>query len=242
MARARINENGELVNAETGEVLGNIRDKPVVFNSNGAESKSLEELGVLMPDPPDENSNERREVFSDEREIKSDENQERMDEKRPVDEKLRTDANVRKVNRPAVKSKYFVNDDSFFIIRFGLVQKEDGRFMPIRDDLVMDYPNSESHWVKFRMWNYAEELKWKSDCMEYSSKSKTQVLNFERLNEMKIRFLMLEWSFGEYDDRLRLLHCDGRLSDESYGVFMGMYPSIANTIVDMMNSVLENHQ
>ena len=53
---------------------------------------------------------------------------------------------------------------------------------------------------------------------------------------------MLDWSFGEYDDRLKLLHCDGKLSDESYAMFMGLYPSIASTIVDMMNLVLESNQ
>ena len=53
---------------------------------------------------------------------------------------------------------------------------------------------------------------------------------------------MLDWSFAEHDDRLKLLHCDGRLSDESYAIFMGMYPSIASTIVDLMNLVLESNQ
>ena len=66
--------------------------------------------------------------------------------------------------------------------------------------------------------------------------------NIEKLNERKIRRLLLDWSFGEYDDRLKLLHCDGMLSDESYSVFMGLYPSIAGTIVDMMNLVLESNQ
>jgi hypothetical protein len=39
-----------------------------------------------------------------------------------------------------------------------------------------------------------------------------------------------------------MLHCDGILSDESYKIFMGLYPSIANTIVTLMNNVLENNQ
>jgi hypothetical protein len=92
------------------------------------------------------------------------------------------------------------------------------------------------------MWNYKEELRLKHECTEYHSTSRSQIINTEKLNEKKIKRLMLDWSFGEYDDRLKLLHCDGILSDESYIMFTNMYPSIANTIVDLMNSVLESNQ
>ncbi len=138
--------------------------------------------------------------------------------------------------------KYQVTPNTTFFIRFGLVQKEDGRFVPIREDAIEGIPEAESHWVKFRMWTYNEELDWKDKCTEYDSRSKMQMINTAKLNEIKLRWLMLDWSFGEYDSQLKLLHCDGKLSDESYNLFKGMYPSIANTIVDMMNLVLESNQ
>ena len=140
------------------------------------------------------------------------------------------------------RTKYEITKDSYFVVKFGLYQKEDGRFVPIKEDAVDGTPEAELHWVKFRMWSYAEELKWKSEFLEYNNATKSQFLNVDRLNERKIRCLMLDWSFAEHDDRLKLLHCDGRLSDESYAIFMGMYPSIASTIVDLMNLVLESNQ
>jgi hypothetical protein len=78
--------------------------------------------------------------------------------------------------------------------------------------------------------------------MEYNNVAKIQILNNDKLNEIKLKKLMLDWSFGEYDDNLKLLHCDNKLSDESYSMFMGMYPAIAKTIVDLMNLVLESNQ
>lgn len=138
------------------------------------------------------------------------------------------------------RSKYEVTPDTFFIVRFGLTIREDGGFYAINVNAAKDNPEVEEHWVKFRMWTYDEELKWKSDCLEFNAQSKTQYINIEKLNECKIKCLLLDWSFAEHDERLKLLHCDGRLSDESYSLFCGLYPVIANSIVELMNSVLEN--
>ena len=91
------------------------------------------------------------------------------------------------------------------------------------------------------MWTYQEQIKWKNQSNEYNNSIKSLFLNFNKLNELKIKNLILDWSFGEYDSSLKLLHCDGKLSDESYSIFKGLYPIIANTIVDLMNNVLENN-
>ena len=92
------------------------------------------------------------------------------------------------------------------------------------------------------MWTYDEELQWKADCLEYNSQTKIQSINYDKLNEIKLKNLLLDWSFAENEDRLKLLHCDGKLSDESYSIFNGLYPSIATCIVEMMNDVLESNQ
>ena len=42
MAKARIDANGDLINSETGEVIGNVRDG-VNFNSSGSRPRTLEE-------------------------------------------------------------------------------------------------------------------------------------------------------------------------------------------------------
>jgi hypothetical protein len=52
----------------------------------------------------------------------------------------------------------------------------------------------------------------------------------------------LDWSFSEIDNKFKLLHTDGVLSDESYSVFCGLLPNIANAIVNSMNDVLENNK
>ena len=157
------------------------------------------------------------------------------------DDKLKIDKGLSSFKKQ--KSKYEISSDTFFIIRFGLYQNEqDGRIIPIRYDAVDQIKKAEKHWVKFRMWNYREQLRWKQQSTEYHSASRSQIINTDKLNQKKLRNLMLDWSFGEYDDRLKLLHCDGVLSDESYSLFYNMYPSIASTIVDLMNSVLENNQ
>ena len=88
-----------------------------------------------------------------------------------------------------------VTENSYFTIRFGLWEKERGHFIPLREEAVEGIPDAEMHWVKFRMWTYGEELKWKSEFLEYNNATKSQFLNMEKLNERKIKFLMKDWSF-----------------------------------------------
>ena len=139
------------------------------------------------------------------------------------------------------KTKYEVTKDTTFKVEFGLT-KVDDRYIVIQKDYVSYTADTELVWAKFRMWTYLEELKWKDECLEYSNQSKTQFLNVNKLNEIKVKNLILDWSFSEIDDKFKLLHTDGKLSDESYSVFCGLLPNIANAIVNLMNDVLENNK
>lgn len=241
MAQAKFNSDGTLVNAETGEPIGDKKGNSTTINSAGAEMYSLEDYGVLLPDFPEESHEEKDEDedfnMSNSSIAKQDGQESSSDEDKGAGHMDNGVSSFR-----VKRTKYEVTKDSYFIVRFGLMQKEDGRFVPVKYTLISTFPSCEPHWVKFRMWNYGEELQWKSKFIEYNSNMKMQEVNKDKLDEYKIRHLMLDWSFGEYDDRLKLLHCDGVLSDESYGIFMGMYPSIASTIVDLMNLVLESNQ
>lgn len=245
MAKAKINESGELVNAETGEVIGNRHGDTIRMSSRDSrEVFSLEDYGVKLPDFPEENEEDKSdddEDFASGANVPLNKNS-----NTPMNANPQASQPVAKTAGPSSfsrkKTKYEITKDSYLVIKFGLYQGDDGRFIPIQADAVDGIPQSELHWVKFRMWNYGEELQWKSEFLEYNSVSKTQLLNTDKLNERKIKYLMLDWSFGESEDSLKLLHCDGRLSDESYDMFMGLYPSIAKTIVNLMNSVLENNQ
>lgn len=247
MPLAKFNENGELVNPETGKVIGNKAGNKITINSNDAEMLSLEDYGVGLPEFPEEQHGRKDEDedFGAQPSVAvnaADNVSVNVRDSVSVSDQLKTHADSGPTSYKVKRSKYEITKDSYFIVKFGLVQKDDGRFVPIKEEAVDGIPQAELHWVKFRMWNYGEELKWKSEFLEYNNVTKAQFLNIDKLNERKIRRLLLDWSFGEYDDRLKLLHCDGSLSDESYSMFMGLYPSIAGTIVDMMNLVLESNQ
>lgn len=163
-------------------------------------------------------------------------------EKNIIESKKDQNTIIHKLDKVEVKkTKYEVTKDTTFKIEFGLVRVDD-RYIIIQKDYVSYTTESEPIWVKFRMWTYLEELKWKDECLEYNSQSKTQFLNVNKLNEIKIKNLILDWSFSEIDDKFRLLHTDGKLSDESYSIFCGLLPNIANTIVNLMNDVLENNK
>lgn len=244
MAKVTFDNEGNMLN-EKGEVVNRGQFQDVHITSDNATPVMFDETGVKLPPaqvPPQilEARRKWEEEHGKPSEEEASEEQPKVVEKKSVAEPIQEPVGISSFKRE--KTKYEVNPQSYFVIKFGLVQKEDGRFVPIREDAIAGIPEAEAHWVKFRMWTYTEELNWKDKCTEYDAKARAQVINTAKLNEMKIKQLMLDWSFGEYNDSLRLLHCDGKLSDESYNVFKGMYPSIANTIVDMMNLVLESNQ
>jgi len=246
MAKAKF-ENGQFVNPETGLPIGKQYGNTTMINSRESDEVfSLEDYGVDIPEFPDEDRPKKKRKEEDGDFANAGNTSFNPSDNVPVnpskDSMPVQHFDVQPTSFKRKKSKYEVTDKSYFTVRFGLYEKEEGHFVPIKEEAIETIPEAEPHWVKFRMWTYPEELRWKSECLEYNNATKSQFLNIDRLNERKIKFLMKDWSFGEYDDGLKLLHCDGRLSDESYAKFMGIYPSIANTIVELMNLVLESNQ
>ena len=146
------------------------------------------------------------------------------------------------VQAPTVSSRtptrYEVGKDSTFVLHFGIVAKEDRLVVIKVDDAVMT-KGAEPHWVKFRMWQYPEELKWKNEATDFDASKRVHTLNNDRLNELKLRNLLLDWSFGVQEPDLRLMHVNGLLSDESLKVFFALYPTVIRHIIDRMNEVLE---
>jgi len=280
MAEVKFNDDGVLVNAETGEVFGQPDGNGGYhLDSTGAEMHTLEELGVRMPDESPDDYHivhqfdhilKTSEVFVPADTLDNDDppdgnqakgepssepsapQQSEAPESRPPAQEApaprqeppaaRPPADRGPSSFPIQKTKYEVTPESYFMVYFGLAEMTDGRFasIPLNQRAEERFRDIEKHWAKFRMWTYDEELRWKSESMEYHPASKTNFVSQEKLNEKKIRNLLLDWSFAEHHDRLKLLHCDGRLSDESYQVFRGLMPSIVNTIISLMNNVLEN--
>ena len=55
MAQVRFDENGNMINVETGQVLGNVRNGGINFNSANAPVKTLQQAGGALPQFPQEN-------------------------------------------------------------------------------------------------------------------------------------------------------------------------------------------
>ena len=145
---------------------------------------------------------------------------------------------VNSPEKPKVRTIYEAGQDTVFYVKFGIVPI-DGRIIVIKEDDVDFEKNAESHWVKFKMWTYEQELEWKNESTEYDSTKRVHTLNADKLNEIKIRNLILKWSFGEKQDSLKLFHVNDLLTDESLKVFYSLYPSVVRYIVEGMNDVLE---
>lgn len=143
--------------------------------------------------------------------------------------------------KPVSYTKYEVTPESVFTVRFCLGFDE-GRPHAYVEEAKNSHPEYELHWVTFRMWTYREELDWRQRCTDYDNMTGISRLNTVKYNELKIRNLLKDWSFSEYDVKFKLLHVGGVLSDESYNLFNGMYPSIVDNIVFLMNQVLEDNQ
>lgn len=140
---------------------------------------------------------------------------------------------------PQEHTKYEVTKDSEFVVKFGL-KEENGRMIVLYRNYEEER-NVQQHWVKFRMWNYEEELLWKDECMKFNVESRNFMIDTNKLNERKLKNLIKDWSFAEFSDKYKLLHVGGCLSDESYEVLKGLFPNIINAIIDLMNEVLENN-
>ena len=68
----------------------------------------------------------------------------------------------------------------------------------------------------------------------------TPIKNSDDLfNRMKITKFMRSWTFGNDNPRLMLHHVNDVLTDESWGNFLKLHPTISEFIIERMNSVLE---
>ena len=136
-------------------------------------------------------------------------------------------------------TKYEVTPESEFEVRFCLYFEE-GRVRVFTEEAKVKYPECELHWVKFRMWTYREELDWRKQSQEYDGRAYR--LNTDKFDELKLRHLIKSWSLEQYDPKFKLLHVGGVLSDESLDLVKGLYPSIVENILYLMNQVLEGNR
>ena len=212
MKKLTFNENGEAIDEQTGQIIGK-KDSSGKLVFDAEKIRQIEEANK-------DNHNSSVDL--------SDVG--RNDEPEKI---LRTSI------KPAPKyTKYEISPDSEFTVRFCLGFEEE-KILVYKEDSYLRIDGLERHWAKFRMWNFREELEWKNQCMEFDSISRAFKQNIIKLNEIKIRRLIKDWSFSEIDPKFKLLHVDGVLSDESYNVMMGFNPAIMDNLIVLMNNVLE---
>ena len=141
---------------------------------------------------------------------------------------------------PPSYTKYEVRPDTLFTVRFCLGFR-DGRALCYTEDAKYKRPELESHWATFRLWTFREEQDWRNQTTVYDPPSRSWRPDPGRLNEIKLRNLLRDWSFAESDPKFRLLHVNGVLSDESYAAAMGLFPAILDNLLFLMNRVLEDN-
>ena len=141
--------------------------------------------------------------------------------------------------RPSI-TKYEVTPESEFTVRFCIGFRE-GRPIIYREDAHLSSRELEPHWARFRMWTFEEALKWRAECTSYDQMTHATRLDTAKFDELKMRNLLKDWSFAAAGEKFKPLHVNGFLSDESWNVVKGLFPSISSHIVRLMNSVLEEN-
>ena len=148
---------------------------------------------------------------------------------------------VLKTKAKESKSRYEIDKDTKFTIRFGIYFESNGGVVIIPQDRIETLEESvkdiviEKHWVTFRLWNYMESIDWRQESIEYNNSSRVFNVNQNKFNELKVRRLLLEWSFDEH----KLFHINNQLTDESMSViFYKLNPHIVKKIIDLMNEEL----
>lgn len=141
------------------------------------------------------------------------------------------------------KSKYEVDNETTFLIEFGVLFTDSQIIIIPKENFseADDIANNlyEKHWVKFRMWNFMESTTWKQECMDFLPAHRVFNLNSNKFNELKVRRLLLDWSFKDYGDDHKLFHINKQLTDEGMDLFFKRFnPHIIQHIVNKMNDFL----
>jgi hypothetical protein len=101
-------------------------------------------------------------------------------------------------------------------------------------------PKAQLEKVVFRIWTYDEMVELKKRSSVYDQSTRSTSVNPDLLNRLKVQLLMVSWTFGESNHRLKIHHTNGIMTDESWAALTKISPTIISYILDMMNIVLEN--
>ena len=163
-------------------------------------------------------------------------------------EKIKKEAIQKPIENPKLVydkklyTKYEVRPDTTFYIKFGLKWLDETDYEENKRLIVTQYDKSnnniECHWMKFRMWTYEESNNWKNACTELDA-FKNYIFNKNKLFKVKVKNLLLDWSFKEDNPDMRLMNINGILADESINLFMNLHPNILFFVDDKLRDILE---
>jgi len=129
--------------------------------------------------------------------------------------------------------KYVVTKEKTFRVNFGLSER-DGRWIVTKPGA-----GAEDHWVEFRIWSFNEEVELRKMATIFDPLKKIHIVDNDYLNRLKVQRLMMNWTLDKNNDKLKLLHVNGVLSDEGWKAFTSLYPNIIRFVLESMNAVLE---
>ena len=141
------------------------------------------------------------------------------------------------------RSRYEIDNDTTFTVELG-VMFTDEQVIVIPKEKFADADELggglyEKHWVKFRLWNFMESMTWKQECMDFLQVYRVFNLNVNKFNELKVRRLLLDWSFKDFGDDHKLFHINKQLTDESMELFFKRFnPIIVQYVINKMNEFL----
>ena len=82
-------------------------------------------------------------------------------------------------------------------------------------------------------------MSWKQECMEFVQSYRIFNLNTNKFNELKVRRLLIDWSFKDYGEDHKLFHFNEQLTDESMDLFFRKFnPNIIQHVINSMNNYL----
>lgn len=96
-----------------------------------------------------------------------------------------------------------------------------------------------NHKVVFRLWNYNEMVEMRKMSMNFDSTRRVHMIDNDALNRLKVQKLLVSWTFGDDNPRLKLHHVQGVLTDEAWGVFKRLQANIISYILERANNVFE---
>ena len=89
------------------------------------------------------------------------------------------------------------------------------------------------------MWGYDEMVDMKKMATSYDATKRMHTIDNDLLNRLKVQKLIVSWTFGNDNPRLKIQHVNGVMTDESWNAFKLLQTNISTYLLDEMNKVYE---